>query len=258
MKNNTKGECKMNNRKKYGLIGLIIVVVLIILFVWGFASGVGTDHDSAPERADANATTGDSVQATSSPMDKDKYLNQFLREQEDIMEDMMEEMEEDYNDPEGNASEDYLEGMIPHHEAALDMAKEYLRLSANEELKLLAESIYKTQKEEIQLMERLKDEIDDSGLKDTKKEQDFLTKYGELLSQHKTMQHTASTAQNVEQAFIDGMIPHHQMAIDMSRAILDSADNEEVRRLAENIISTQEDEIKHMQEIRKAAGVASS
>lgn len=154
----------MNNRKKYGLIGLIIVVVLIILFVWGFASGVGTDHDSAPERADANATTGDSVQATSSPADKDKYLNQFLREQDDIMEDMMEEMEEDYNDPEGNASEDYLEGMIPHH----------------------------------------------------------------------------------------------QMAIDMSRAILDSTDNDEVRRLAENIITTQEDEIKHMQEIRKAAGVASS
>lgn len=85
----------MNNRKKYGLIGLIIVIVLIILFVWGFSSGVGTDHDSAPERADANATTGDSVQATSSPMDKDKYLNQFLREQDDIMEDMMEEMEED-------------------------------------------------------------------------------------------------------------------------------------------------------------------
>ena len=151
----------MNNRKKYGLIGLIIVIVLIILFVWGFASGVGTDHDSAPERADANTTTGDSVQATSSPMDKDKYLNQFLREQDDIMEDMMEEMEEDYNDPEGNASEDYLEGMIPHHEAALDMAKEYLRVSTNEELKLLAESIYKTQKEEIQLMERLKDEIED-------------------------------------------------------------------------------------------------
>ncbi len=244
----------MNNRKKYGLIGLIIVIVLIILFVWGFSSGVGTDHDSAPERADANATTGDSVQATSSPMDKDKYLNQFLREQDDIMEDM----EEDYNDPEGNASEDYLEGMIPHHEAALDMAKEYLRLSNNEELKLLAESIYKTQKDEIQLMERLKDEIDDSGVKDTKKEQDFLTKYGELLSQHKTMNHTASTAQNVEQAFIDGMIPHHQMAVDMSRAILDSTDNDEVRRLAENIITTQEDEIKHMQEIRKAAGVASS
>ena len=78
------------------------------------------------------------------------------------------------------------------------------------------------------------------------------------MSQHKTMNHTASTAQNVEQAFIDGMIPHHQMAIDMSRAILDSTDNDEVRRLAENIITTQEDEIKHMQEIRKAAGVASS
>ncbi len=78
------------------------------------------------------------------------------------------------------------------------------------------------------------------------------------MSQHKTMNHTASTAQNVEQAFIDGMIPHHQMAVDMSRAILDSTDNDEVRRLAENIITTQEDEIKHMQEIRKAAGVASS
>lgn len=247
----------MNNRRKYGLIGLLIVVVLIILFVWGFASGVGTDHDSAPEQADMNTATGDSVQATSSPMDNDKQLNQFLGEQDDIMEDMMEDMDEDYKDPEGNASEDYLEGMISHHEAALDMTKEYLRLSGNEELKLLAESIYKTQREEVQMMERLKDEIDGSGKKDTKKEQEFLGKYGEILSQHKSTQH-AATSQNAEHAFIDGMLPLHQMAVDMSRAILDSTDNEEVRSLAEKMITTQEDEIKHMQEIRKAAGDASS
>jgi uncharacterized protein (DUF305 family) len=46
--------------------------------------------------------------------------------------------------------------------------------------------------------------------------------------------------------FVAAMIPHHQGAIDMARAELRYGTNEQVRRIAQEIIVTQEDEIAAM------------
>ncbi len=61
-------------------------------------------------------------------------------------------------------------------------------------------------------------------------------------SSHMIMDHPQITS---EEIFIKEMIPHHQEAIDTSMLMLDS-ENLQVRALAEQIISTQEKEIKLM------------
>jgi uncharacterized protein (DUF305 family) len=50
-----------------------------------------------------------------------------------------------------------------------------------------------------------------------------------------------------EQAFLSMMIPHHQSAVEMSQTILETTTDEDVRALAEAIISAQETEIEEMQ-----------
>ncbi|MFR3823734.1 MAG: DUF305 domain-containing protein [Hungatella hathewayi] len=64
------------------------------------------------------------------------------------MRNMMRDME---NIPKtGNASIDFLNGMIPHHESAVEMADSFLEYGGNNEtLKKLAETIKTTQTEEI-------------------------------------------------------------------------------------------------------------
>ncbi len=51
---------------------------------------------------------------------------------------------------------------------------------------------------------------------------------------------------NADIAFVKGMIPHHQGAIDMSEIILKYSNDPQIRQLAEDIIAAQKKEIKLM------------
>ncbi len=51
---------------------------------------------------------------------------------------------------------------------------------------------------------------------------------------------------DVDRDFVAMMSPHHQGAIDMARAVLRSGHNEQIRRLAQEIIVTQQQEIAAM------------
>jgi uncharacterized protein (DUF305 family) len=46
-----------------------------------------------------------------------------------------------------------------------------------------------------------------------------------------------------EEAFITGMIPHHQEAVESARAVLETTEHPEIRELAQNVIATQTEEI---------------
>jgi len=58
---------------------------------------------------------------------------------------------------------------------------------------------------------------------------------------------------NIDRDFVDMMVPHHQGAIDMAIAVLRYGHNERIRRLAQEIIVTQQQEIAAM---RRAVGEA--
>jgi uncharacterized protein (DUF305 family) len=53
----------------------------------------------------------------------------------------------------GNADVDFIKGMVPHHQGAIDMAKTVLAFGKDPEVKKLAEEIIKAQESEIALMQ---------------------------------------------------------------------------------------------------------
>ncbi len=62
------------------------------------------------------------------------------------------------------------------------------------------------------------------------------------------------TGDDFDKAFIEGMIPHHQGAIDMARAALQSAKHDEIKKMARDIISAQQQEIDMMKQWEAAWG----
>jgi uncharacterized protein (DUF305 family) len=57
---------------------------------------------------------------------------------------------------------------------------------------------------------------------------------------------TTSPTTDVDRDFVMMMVPHHQGAIDMAMAVLQHGRNEKIRRLAHEIIVTQQQEIAAM------------
>lgn len=62
------------------------------------------------------------------------------------------------------------------------------------------------------------------------------------------------TGDAFDAAFLAGMIPHHQGAIDMAEAALESAGHEEIKAMARAIISAQQKEIDQMRGWQKSWG----
>jgi hypothetical protein len=60
---------------------------------------------------------------------------------------------------------------------------------------------------------------------------------------------------DIDRDFVDMMVPHHQGAIDMAKSVLKYGHNEQIRRMAEDIVSSQQQEIKAM---RQAVGEGAS
>ena len=166
---------------------------------------------------------------------KKDTADNYVTEQNDIMNKMQEEMDKVQDT--GNATLDFLYGM-----------KSYLKYAKEKKdpaFKEMAEEIIKTQEEEIEEMKEMAKAIETDKELDYEDEQSYLKEYHSMMKDH-DMSHNMVTS-DVDTAFAEGMMVHHQMAVDMAESILKYTNNEEVIEFAKNIVETQNEEIAEMQ-----------
>lgn len=130
----------------------------------------------------------------------------------------------------------FIDGMIEHHQGAIDMAKIALEQAEHEEIRTLSEGIMATQASEIEQMKSWRNE----WYPDLALTSGMEMEMGDMM-----ISQEASVP--FDQRFIEAMISHHQGAIGMAKMALEQAEHEEIRTLAKAIISAQEAEIKEMQ-----------
>lgn len=128
---------------------------------------------------------------------------------------------------------DFIAGMIPHHQEAVDSARELLSIAERRELRALAEAIIAEQSEEIATLQAwLGDWYPDV----------------EPAPYTPMMRPLAGLSPEVaERVFLEDMIAHHAMALVMAQELLAlDGVRAPVRQLAEGIIGSQAAEMAQM------------
>jgi uncharacterized protein (DUF305 family) len=160
----------------------------------------------------------------------------------------------------GPADADYdlrfIDGMTPHHQGAVAMAKEAQQKSQRPEIKQLADNIIKAQNKEIEQMKQWR--------------KGWYPKAGDkLMAYHPQMGHMMEMSAEQKKAmmmhsdlgkadaefdrrFINAMIPHHEGALTMAKDALSKSKHPEIQKLAQDILSSQQKEIDQMKQWRQA------
>jgi uncharacterized protein (DUF305 family) len=150
----------------------------------------------------------------------------------------------------------FIDAMIPHHQGAVEMAKEAQVKSKRPEIKKLADNIIKSQNQEITQMKQWRQAwypkagdkpIAYNGQMGHTMEMSSDQMKGMMMSQN-----LGAADAEFDLRFINAMIPHHEGAVTMGQDALSKSKRPEIKKLAQEIVKAQEIEIKQMQQWRKA------
>ncbi len=150
----------------------------------------------------------------------------------------------------------FIDGMIPHHKGAVEMAKDAQQKSQRPEIKKLADEIITAQAKEInELQTWRKQWYASSG----NNPMAYDSKMGRMMEMRSEQMQGMMMNQDLgakdaefDLRFINAMIPHHESAVTMAKDALAKSTRPEIKKLAQDIISSQQAEIKQMQEWRQA------
>ncbi len=135
----------------------------------------------------------------------------------------------------------FIDQMVTHHQAAIDMAKVAQRKGEHAEIKTLATDIVSAQDGEITKMKAWRkawygsDQIPASTMGGMAGMGGMNVDLAQL-----------ENAQPFDKAFIDAMTPHHQSAIAMAKEAQTKAVHQEIKDLAGQIIAAQQKELDQM------------
>ena len=141
----------------------------------------------------------------------------------------------------GAADQHFIVEMIPHHQGAIDMAKVALERSKQPEILKLSNDIIAAQTKEINDMTAwyknwYGTDVPPGGMG---------MHMGGMTGDLATLGQKSGS--DFDKEFLTQMIPHHEMAIMMAQMIR-SSERAEMRQLAENIVTSQANEIQMMRE----------
>jgi uncharacterized protein (DUF305 family) len=140
----------------------------------------------------------------------------------------------------------FIDQMIPHHEGALMSSEHMISNSKLPEMRQLYENIQKSQSEQIEQMKEWRkewypDAEQPSGMMGDGQSGSMMGN-GMMGGSMQGMM----GGNTLDIMFLKMMIPHHQMAVDMSDEALSKAEHPELRDLAQNIRDEQSSEIELM------------
>ena len=219
-------------RVRYLVGGLVLAVLLVavggISFVLGQITHVTEDESG----------TGSSISGDAAPSMMDSMMNSGTMMDSQMMGSFDDEKPFDLQ---------FIDQMIPHHKGALMSSEHMISNSKRPEMRQLYENIQKSQSEQIEQMQEWRKEwypTDDGQPSKMMGEEQTGNRMGNGMMGGSMQGMMGGNALDV--MFLKMMIPHHQMAVDMSDEALSKAEHPDLRDLAQKIRDEQSSEIELM------------
>lgn len=213
------------------------------LFLFGILSSsilVACNNDStntANQTDSSSQTSTTENTATNPPADNNTTTPANNASLMDMMNKNMAEMKAMQST--GNPDNDFAAMMKTHHMGALEMAQAEVAQGADAELKAMAQKMIDEQQKEIAELNTFLSGHNAHGGGDA-----F---HKEVMAQMNNMKMDMDHSGSFDKQFVQMMIPHHQGAIDMSKAYLKSGAHEEkLKTMANKIIADQQKEIQDL------------
>jgi len=225
----------MKTLKGLGLPGLLLATLLLLASCGGGAVGGGEGDGGMKSMDHGSMDGGNKGEGGMQGMDHGSMGSMGS-----------EKMARQMVSPNGEYSDKaFIDAMVPHHEGAVDMAKVALKNAQHEEIKRLARDIVGAQEAEIKQLGEIREREfgsaeSPSGMSKMDMQMMGMTDPQKLAKQRP-----------FDRAFIDAMIPHHESATAMANVALEESENEEIRGIAEDIVSAQKREIAQMRSWRQ-------
>jgi uncharacterized protein (DUF305 family) len=218
-------------RARYLLGGLVLAVLLVAVGGIGFV--VGQITQATDESGTGFSTSGDDAHSMLGSM-----MNGGTMMDSQMMGSFDDEKPFDLQ---------FIDQMIPHHEGALMSSEHMISNSKRPEMRQLYENIQKSQSEQIEQMQEWRKEwYPDAGQPSGMMgEEQTGSMMGNGMMDGSIQGMMGGNA--LDTMFLKMMIPHHQMAVNMSDEALSKAEHPELRELAQEIRDEQSSEIKLMQ-----------
>jgi uncharacterized protein (DUF305 family) len=159
----------------------------------------------------------------------------------------------------GPADADYdlrfIDGMLMHHQGAVNMAEEALNKSKRPEIKTLAQDIIAAQNREISQMKEWRtawySKADSTPMA-------YHSQMGHMMAMTDEQKQGMMMSMDLgagdaefDLRFINAMVPHHEGALVMAKDALNKSQRPEVKKLAQDILTSQQGEIEQMNQWRK-------
>jgi uncharacterized protein (DUF305 family) len=168
---------------------------------------------------------------------------------------MSHDMSMDLGPADGDYDLRFIDGMAMHHQGAVVMAEEALTKAQHPELKKLAEDIIAAQKLEISQMQRWRTawypQADSMPMA-------YHPQMGHMMAMTDEQKQGMMMSMDLGGAdaefdlrFINGMLPHHEGALVMAKDALSKSQRPEIKKLAQDILTSQQQEIEQMEQWRK-------
>jgi uncharacterized protein (DUF305 family) len=143
-------------------------------------------------------------------------------------------------DPNAPFDAKFIDGMISHHQGAIEMAKEAQTKAEHAEIKTLANNIIADQQKEITKLQNWRKDWYPNLAPTTGTGMDM----GD-------MKISEDASKPFDLRFMDAMTSHHQGAIEMAKDAQTKAEHQDIKDLAAAIITAQTNEINDMKQWKK-------